>query len=52
MKTDPKPVSDKPKRRRAKVHVPDPELGVELGGRCRAYSPRGTRCKFCGKVHS
>ena len=25
---------------------------VEKGdGRCKAYAPRGTKCKLCGKVH-
>lgn len=47
---DPKPVRKEKKGRRPKVHTPPADLETK-GTRCPAYSPRGTRCKFCGKEH-
>lgn len=44
---DPKPVSDK--KRQPRVHAPSRDL--DSRGKCKAYSPRGTKCKFCGKEH-
>ena len=48
---DPNPEPKERKgKRRPKVHAPPADLEPK-GGRCQAYSPRGTRCKFCGKEH-
>lgn len=34
-----------------KVSKAKPKREAMGDGRCRAYAPRGTKCKLCGKVH-
>lgn len=47
----PKPKPKRPKRRRAPEPESETEKESRTGSRCSAYSPRGTVCKLCGKVH-
>jgi hypothetical protein len=56
---DTKPVKAEPKKRGVRKRKSgdegegSPVLNDESGtrARCSAYAPRGTKCKFCGKVH-
>lgn len=49
---DTKPVKAEPKKRgRLKKQKSEEVEEPSTRSRCTAYSPRGTVCKFCGKVH-